>query len=65
VYFGGVGRGLVPGERLRNAMGHMGARGVDVISVGTGGDDFHAAARGLYVSLGFTPFPTVSYTKAV
>jgi hypothetical protein len=36
-----------------------------VVSIGTGGDDFHAPARALYESLGFTPFPTVNYTRAL
>lgn len=35
------------------------------MSIGTGGDAFHAPARALYEALGFTPFPLVSYTKAV
>jgi hypothetical protein len=39
--------------------------GVEVASIGTGGDDFHAPARALYESLGFTPFPAVNYTKAI
>ncbi|ONI83182.1 GNAT family N-acetyltransferase [Actinosynnema sp. ALI-1.44] len=56
----GVGRALA-----EHSMAHMRAAGADVISIGTGGDDFHAPARELYESLGFTPFPNVSYTKAV
>lgn len=48
-----------------HATDHMAANGMAVISVGTGGDDFHAPARAFYESLGFTPFPTVNYTKAV
>jgi hypothetical protein len=35
------------------------------VSIGTGGDDFHAPARALYEELGFTPFPNVNYTKAI
>ncbi|MFI5611854.1 GNAT family N-acetyltransferase [Amycolatopsis sp. NPDC051903] len=53
----GLGRALV-----EHAIGHL---DVDVVSIGTGGDDFHAPARALYEALGFTPFPVVSYTKAV
>ncbi len=40
-------------------------RGVQVVHIGTGGDDFHAPARALYESLGFTPLPTVDYAKAI
>jgi GNAT superfamily N-acetyltransferase len=56
----GAGRALA-----EHALARMTAAGVAVISVGTGGDDFHAPARTLYESLGFTAFPAVSYTKAV
>ncbi|MDA3645071.1 GNAT family N-acetyltransferase [Saccharopolyspora indica] len=56
----GIGAALA-----EHAMAHLRAAGVEVISIGTGGDDFHAPARALYESLGFTPFPNVSYTKAV
>jgi ribosomal protein S18 acetylase RimI-like enzyme len=53
----GIGRSLA-----EHAIGHMRATGLQVISVGTGGDSFHAPARALYEALGFTPLPTVSYT---
>ena len=54
------------GRRLaQHAIDAMRSEGVDVISIGTGGDAFHAPARALYESLGFTPFPNVIYTKAV
>jgi ribosomal protein S18 acetylase RimI-like enzyme len=56
----GVGRALA-----EHAVTHLTSAGAEVISVGTGGDDFHASARTLYESLGFTPFPNVNYTKAV
>jgi ribosomal protein S18 acetylase RimI-like enzyme len=56
----GAGRALAV-----HALAHMKTAGVDVVSIGTGGDDFHAPARSLYNSLGFTPFPNISYTKAV
>jgi hypothetical protein len=36
-----------------------------MVTIGTGGDDFHAPARALYESLGFTAFPNIIYTKAV
>lgn len=56
----GVGRALV-----EHAVAHMRTAGMAVVSIGTGGDDFHAPARALYESLGFTPFPSVNYTKAL
>ena len=56
----GIGRALA-----EHAVADMGDAGVAVVSVGTGGDGFHAPARALYERLGFTPFPTVSYTKAL
>ncbi|MGU3408848.1 GNAT family N-acetyltransferase [Microbacterium sp. M1A1_1b] len=40
-------------------------RGVEVVHIGTGGDDFHAPARALYESLGFTALPTVDYARAL
>lgn len=56
----GVGRALV-----EHAVTHLRTAGAAVVSIGTGGDDFHASARALYESLGFTPFPSVNYTKAL
>ena len=43
----------------------MKAGGVEVVALGTGGDPFHAAARSLCETLGFTPFPGVYYFKAI
>lgn len=40
-------------------------RGVEVVHIGTGGDEFHAPARALYESLGFTGLPTVDYARAM
>ncbi len=40
-------------------------RGVVVVHIGTGGDAFHAPARALYESLGFIPYPTVDYARAL
>jgi ribosomal protein S18 acetylase RimI-like enzyme len=40
-------------------------RGVTVVHIGTGGDAFHAPARALYESLGFIPYPTVDYARAI
>ncbi|NKX52807.1 GNAT family N-acetyltransferase [Arthrobacter deserti] len=56
----GVGRALA-----EHAVAKLKDSGAHDISVGTGGDDFHAAARALYEALGFTPFSIVNYTKAV
>jgi ribosomal protein S18 acetylase RimI-like enzyme len=39
--------------------------GAVVVHIGTGGDAFHAPARRLYESLGFTGLPAVDYTKAL
>ena len=39
--------------------------GIEVVSLGTGGDEFHAPARALYESLGMTPLPVVVYYKAL
>lgn len=49
----------------RAAMHQMGSRAVTVVHVGTGGDAFHAPARGLYESLGFTGVPAVNYSTAL
>lgn len=60
------GRRQQCGRRLaQHAIDAMQSAGVDVVSIGTGGDAFHAPARALYEALGFTAYPTVSYTKAV
>jgi ribosomal protein S18 acetylase RimI-like enzyme len=56
----GVGRALV-----EHAIARLKTGGAKVVSIGTGGDDFHAPARALYEELGFTPFPNVNYTKAI
>jgi ribosomal protein S18 acetylase RimI-like enzyme len=39
--------------------------GIEVVSLGTGGDAFHAPARALYESLGTTPLPVVVYYKVL
>ncbi len=44
----GVGRAL-----CEHAMAAMRDAGVEVVELGTGGDDFHGPARALYESLGF------------
>jgi len=49
----------------RAALAQLKERGVSVVHVGTGGDGFHAPARALYQSLGFTGYPVVDYTRAI
>jgi ribosomal protein S18 acetylase RimI-like enzyme len=39
--------------------------GIEVVSLGTGGDEFHAPSRAFYESLGTTPLPVVVYYKAL
>jgi ribosomal protein S18 acetylase RimI-like enzyme len=56
----GVGTAL-----CRDVMERLRSRGVTVVHIGTGGDAFHAPARRLYESLGFTGYPVVDYTKAL
>lgn len=54
------------GRRLcLHAIQEMQANGVEVVGVGTGDDAFHAAARALYESLGFTKIPIAGYLKKV
>lgn len=48
-----------------HALANMKVSGVEVVALGTGGDRFHAPARSLYESLGFTPFPGFAYFKAI
>lgn len=60
---------VVPSQRrlgvgtmlCEHAMVDMKSRGVEVVEVRTGGDAFHAPARGLYERLGYTLFPTAVY----
>jgi ribosomal protein S18 acetylase RimI-like enzyme len=54
----GVGTAL-----CRDVLGSMRGEGVAVVHVGTGGDAFHAPARRLYESLGFTGWPVVDYAR--
>jgi ribosomal protein S18 acetylase RimI-like enzyme len=49
----------------RVALESLEQRGVSVVHIGTGGDAFHAPARRLYESLGFTGYPVVDYTRAL
>jgi ribosomal protein S18 acetylase RimI-like enzyme len=55
-----VGRAL-----CGHAIAEMKADGVDVVGIGTGDDAFHAAARGLYESMGFIKIPIAGYLKKV
>jgi ribosomal protein S18 acetylase RimI-like enzyme len=54
----GVGSSL-----CREVVERLRIRGVAVVHIGTGGDAFHAPARRLYESLGFTGYPVVDYTR--
>lgn len=56
----GIGTAL-----CREALRCLRDRGAAVVHIGTGGDAFHAPARRLYESLGFTGYPVVDYTKAL
>ncbi|MBB4751634.1 GNAT family N-acetyltransferase [Actinoplanes lobatus] len=54
----GVGTAL-----CEHAFAQLKQAGAEVVTIGTGGDDFHAPARDLYASLGCTPFPVVTYYR--
>ena len=56
----GLGRAL-----CQHAMGDMREQDVEVVSLGTGGDWFHAPARALYTSLGFHLVPVAVYMRAL
>jgi ribosomal protein S18 acetylase RimI-like enzyme len=56
----GIGNAL-----CREALDRLRDREVSVVHIGTGGDAFHAPARRLYESLGFSGFPVVDYSKAL
>jgi ribosomal protein S18 acetylase RimI-like enzyme len=56
----GLGRAL-----CEHAVAAMHREGVAFLSVGTGGDWFHAPARALYESLGFHAVPVVYYLRAM
>jgi ribosomal protein S18 acetylase RimI-like enzyme len=56
----GVGRAV-----CLAALEQMRTRGVTVVHVGTGGDEFHAPATALYESLGFTGLPAVHYSRSL
>lgn len=48
-----------------HAIAQMKAAGVEVVGIGTGDDAFHAAARSLYESMGFTKIPIAGYLKKI
>ncbi|HVB70448.1 MAG TPA: GNAT family N-acetyltransferase [Acidimicrobiales bacterium] len=52
-------------ELCRYAVAQMKSHGVEVVEVGTGDDAFHAAARALYESLGFTKIPIAGYLMGI
>ena len=56
----GTGRSL-----CEHALSAMREHDLEVVSLGTGGDWFHAPARALYESLGFYPVPVVAYLRAI
>jgi ribosomal protein S18 acetylase RimI-like enzyme len=56
----GVGTSL-----CRDVVERLRFRGVAVVHIGTGGDAFHAPARRLYESLGFTGYPVMDYSRAL
>lgn len=43
----------------------MKKKGIEIVDVGTGGDQAHAAARRAYEKVGFTSLPLVRYYKAL
>jgi ribosomal protein S18 acetylase RimI-like enzyme len=46
-----------------HAFAHMRSLDTEVVTIGTGGDDFHAPARSLYESLGCTKLPVAVYYR--
>jgi ribosomal protein S18 acetylase RimI-like enzyme len=55
-----LGAGTVLCEHAFAAMRELGA---EVVTIGTGGDGFHAPARALYEALGCTPLPVTVYYR--
>jgi ribosomal protein S18 acetylase RimI-like enzyme len=55
-----LGAGTVLCEHAFAAMRDLGA---EVVTIGTGGDGFHAPARALYETLGCTPLPIAVYYR--
>ncbi|WP_448610212.1 GNAT family N-acetyltransferase [Geodermatophilus sp. URMC 60] len=55
----------IAGRLLERAVTEVGARGVPLVVIGTGGDPGHAPARALYERHGFTGLPLVRYYRAL
>jgi ribosomal protein S18 acetylase RimI-like enzyme len=55
---GGLGTAL-----CEHAFAALRAESAVAVQIGTGGDEFHAAARALYQRLGCTGFPVVNYYR--
>ncbi len=54
------------GRRLcEHALTHMKNLQVEVVEVGTGGDEFHRPARALYSSMGFHLIPIAGYLRSI
>lgn len=47
-----------------HALAHLTRLGVDVVTIGTGGEDFHRPARELYETLGFRMLPTAFFARS-
>lgn len=60
---GGRRRARVGTALCEHAFGEMREQGVEVVTIGTGGDAFHAPARALYASLGCAELPTAVFYK--
>jgi ribosomal protein S18 acetylase RimI-like enzyme len=59
-------RGKRLGRALcERAIAAMRDNGIEVVQIGTGGDDFHAPARHLYESLGFSHIPVAVYLRNI
>jgi GNAT superfamily N-acetyltransferase len=50
---------------IDRSIDHMRKSGMDIVAVGTGGDDGHAPARAAYEAYGFTALPGVRYLKLI
>ncbi len=56
-------RGHLGTALCEHVFAHMRSLGAVVVEIGTGGDPFHAPARGLYERLGCTALPTAVYYR--
>jgi ribosomal protein S18 acetylase RimI-like enzyme len=55
-------RGIATGL-LEHAINQLHEAGVSLVAIATGGDDAHAAARGLYEKAGFRALPLARYYR--